>query len=75
VAGLQSHTPVEIRGRVMSIYTIISQVVSAMAGVLSGWLAQEDGASMSLFVIGVLFIAFTSILMLKGVHLKRLVKL
>lgn len=75
VAGLQSHTPVEIRGRVMSIYTIISQVVSAMAGVLSGWLAQEDGASMSLFVIGVLFIAFTSILMLKGVHLKRLIKL
>ena len=71
VAGLQHHTQVDIRGRVMSIYTIISQVVSAMAGILSGWLAQQGGAPMSLYVIGTMFVVLTLVLAWKGDHLKQ----
>ena len=69
VAGLQHFTPVFIRGRVMSIYTIISQVVSAMAGVLAGAIAQGLNVPSSLFVIGLLFVVATVILMVKGKHL------
>ena len=69
VAGLQHFTPVFIRGRVMSIYTIISQVVSAMAGVLAGAIAQGLNVPSSLFIIGALFVVATAILLLKGKHL------
>ena len=71
VAGLQHHTPVNIRGRVMSIYTIISQVISAMAGILSGWVAQHAGAPVSLYAIGGLFVLLAILLTWKGGHLKR----
>jgi MFS family permease len=69
VGGLQHVTPVAIRGRVMSIYTIISQVVSAMAGVLAGAIAQGLNVPSSLFFIGGVFICLTFILMIKGKHL------
>lgn len=70
VAGLQHFTPVAIRGRVMSIYTIISQVVSAAAGVLAGAIAQGVSVPFSLYVIGGLFVVLTLWLTLKGRHLK-----
>jgi MFS family permease len=70
VAGLQHFTPEAVRGRVMSIYTIISQVVSAMAGVLAGAIAQGVSVPMSLYVIGGLFILATTWLAVKGTHLK-----
>ena len=70
VAGLQHFTPEAIRGRVMSIYTIISQVVSAMAGVLAGAIAQGVSVPVSLYVIGSLFVVLTLLLALKGHHLK-----
>lgn len=69
VAGLQQFTPVEIRGRVMSIYTIISQVVSAMSGVLAGAIAQGFNVPLSLYIIGGVFILATAWLALKGRHL------
>ena len=71
VAGLQHFTPVAIRGRVMSIYTIISQVVSAMAGVLAGALAQGVSVSFSLYVISALLISLTVLLAIKGQYLKQ----
>jgi MFS family permease len=70
VASLQHYTPVEIRGRVMSIYTIISQVISAMAGVLAGAVAQGISVPVSLYMIGALFIVLTVILTIKGDSLK-----
>jgi MFS family permease len=70
VAGLQHYTPVEIRGRVMSIYTIISQVISAMAGVLAGAVAQGISVPVSLYMIGALFVVLTVILTIKGDSLK-----
>lgn len=69
VAGLQQFTPVAIRGRVMSIYTIISQVVSAMSGVLAGAMAQGLSVPMSLYVVGCVFILSTLWLGFKGRHL------
>lgn len=74
VAGLQHFTPVEVRGRVMSIYTIISQVVSAMAGVLAGAVAQGVGVSFSLYVIGGLIAGFTILLAFRGHNLKQFIK-
>ncbi|MEH6347611.1 MAG: MFS transporter [Bermanella sp.] len=71
VAGLQQFTPMAIRGRVMSIYTIISQVVSAMAGVLAGALAQGVSVPFSLYVISILFIFLTLLLSIKGKYLKQ----
>jgi len=70
VAGLQHYTPVEIRGRVMSIYTIISQVISAMTGVLAGAVAQGISVPASLYMIGALFVVFTIILAIKGHSLR-----
>ena len=71
VASLQHFTPISIRGRVMSIYTIISQVVSAMAGVLAGALAQGVSVPFSLYVISALFIGLTFLLSIKGQYLKQ----
>ena len=71
VAGLQHNTPIEIRGRVMSIYTIISQVIPAMAGVLAGALAQSGSVPFSLYVIAILFVALTLLLSIKGHYLKQ----
>ncbi len=43
VAGLQQHAPDHIRGRVMSIYTITSQVIPAFSGLIAGILSQYLG--------------------------------
>lgn len=70
VAGLQHFTPVSIRGRVMSIYTIISQVISAMSGVLAGAMVQGINIAFSMYVIAAIFIILTGVLFLKGQSLK-----
>ncbi len=70
VASLQTFTPEHIRGRVMSIYTIISQVVSASAGLLAGAIAQEVNVPTGLYVIALIFLVLTIWLALKGGALK-----
>ena len=74
MAGLQHYTPSSIRGRVMSIYTIISQVVSAMAGVVAGAIAQGINVPTSLYVIASLFLLLSIWLGLKGRALKSFVR-
>ncbi len=54
VAGLQSHTDAQKRGRVMSFYTICSQVGPALAGLSSGLLADALGVTAGLFGVGLL---------------------
>jgi len=66
VAGLQHNTPQAIRGRVMSMYTIISQVISAMAGVLAGTIADIFSPSVSLYLVGVIFVVASLVLALKA---------
>jgi len=70
MAGLQHHTPSHIRGRVMSIYTIISQVIAAMAGLLAGAIAQGISVPVSLYVIAILFLLLTLWLGIKANSLK-----
>lgn len=52
VAGIQAEAPPALRGRVLSMYTIISQVVPAASGVLAGALVQAYGVSVALWVCG-----------------------
>lgn len=52
VGGLQQHAPQAARGRVMAMYTIVSQVVPAASGLLAGLLAQRLGAAAAALVCG-----------------------
>jgi MFS family permease len=48
VAGLQHYSPDEHRGRIMSFYTIVGQVVPAASGVGAGLLAQAYNSQIAL---------------------------
>lgn len=52
VAGIQAHAAEAVRGRVVSMYTIISQVVPAAAGVAAGALVQAFGVGVALVACG-----------------------
>jgi MFS family permease len=52
VAGIQAQAPEALRGRVVSMYTIISQVVPAASGVIAGALVQGLGVGVALLVCG-----------------------
>jgi MFS family permease len=74
VAALQAFTPEHIRGRVMSIYTVISQVVSATAGVFAGAIAQGISVPSGLYVVALLLLVLTLCLAFKATHLKLFMK-
>jgi MFS family permease len=50
VAGLQHYSPDEHRGRIMSFYTIVGQVIPAASGVGAGLLAQAYNSQIALQV-------------------------
>jgi MFS family permease len=50
VAGLQQHAPDHIRGRVMSVYTITSQVIPAFSGLTAGILSQYLGVMQAMHI-------------------------
>ena len=52
VAGIQGQAPPELRGRVMALYSIISQVVPAASGVLAGAMVRANGLLPSLWMAG-----------------------
>jgi MFS family permease len=52
VAGIQANAAEVVRGRVVSMYTIISQVVPAAAGVAAGALVQAFGVGVALVACG-----------------------
>lgn len=52
VAGLQAETPGHVRGRVMSMYTIASQIVPAASGVAAGALSEALGLVGALTLCG-----------------------
>jgi MFS family permease len=52
VAGIQANAADAVRGRVVSMYTIISQVVPAASGVAAGALVQAFGVRVALLVCG-----------------------
>lgn len=52
VAGIQANAPEALRGRIVSMYTIVSQVVPAASGVAAGALVQGFGVAAALGVCG-----------------------
>jgi MFS family permease len=57
VAGIQAQAADATRGRVVSMYTIISQVVPAASGVAAGALTQAFGVGVALQVCGAVLVA------------------
>jgi MFS family permease len=53
VSGIQAQAPVAMRGRVMSMYSITSQVVPALSGVAAGALVNTVGVTTAIAVSGV----------------------
>ena len=52
VAGIQSQAPSLLRGRVLAMYTVVSQVVPAASGPLAGVLVHRLGASPAIIAAG-----------------------
>lgn len=56
VAGLQANAPDAFRGRIMSIYSMISQVIPAISGIITGAVAQWFTPLQALVTIGVIIV-------------------
>jgi len=61
IAGIQGQAPEAMRGRIMSIYSIISQVIPAASGVAAGALVRTTGVTSAIFMVG-LGLAFLALL-------------
>ena len=57
VAGLQHYSGDEHRGRIMSFYTIIGQVIPAISGIIAGILAQVLSPNMAMVIISAVIVA------------------
>lgn len=73
VAGLQSFSASQYRGRIMSFYSIISQVIPALSGITVGLIAQITSPETSLQIIaGIIIIAtFACSVQLKSIRQLR----
>lgn len=60
VAGIQAQAPDALRGRIGSLYTIVSQVVPAASGVAAGALVQAFGVGTALLACGALLVTATA---------------
>ena len=52
IAGIQGQAPEAMRGRIMGIYSIISQVIPAASGVAAGVLARSVSVTTAIFMAG-----------------------
>jgi MFS family permease len=52
IAGIQGQAPEAMRGRIMGIYSIISQVVPAASGVAAGALVRSTGVTSAILMAG-----------------------
>ncbi len=71
VAGIQGQAPEAMRGRVMAIYSIISQVVPAASGVASGALVRAWGVTHSITLAGIALAAVATVASLRMARLRR----
>jgi hypothetical protein len=53
IAGIQGQAPEALRGRILGIYSIISQVVPAASGVAAGALVRSTGTTQAIAIAGV----------------------
>ena len=61
VSGIQARAPVALRGRVMSMYSITSQVVPALSGVAAGALVNAVGVTSAIQVSGLLLASIVAL--------------
>lgn len=52
VAGIQARTPDALRGRILAMYSMISQVIPASSGILAGGLLKATGTQAAIAVAG-----------------------
>lgn len=52
IAGIQGQAPEALRGRILSIYSIISQVIPAASGVAAGALVRATGVTRAIWMAG-----------------------
>jgi MFS family permease len=61
IAGIQGHAPEATRGRIMGIYSIISQVVPAASGIAAGALVRSNGVTNAILLCGLGLAAIASL--------------
>lgn len=71
VSGIQAQAPVALRGRVMSMYSITSQVVPALSGVAAGALLQQVGVRPAVAAAGLLLAGVGAVAALAMPALRR----
>ena len=69
VSGIQAHAPVAMRGRIMSMYSITSQVVPALSGVAAGALVNGVGVTAAIAISG---LTLAGIVALSALRMPRL---
>ncbi len=70
VAGLQTEAASEVRGRVMGMYTMTSQIIPAASGFFAGALSEYLGVADALLICGLL-IALTSLIATNRLRIVR----
>ena len=61
VSGIQSHAPDALRGRVMAMYSITSQVLPALSGVVAGVLVNRLGVTTAIAMAGLMLAVIAGI--------------
>jgi MFS family permease len=61
VSGIQAQAPIALRGRVMSMYSITSQVVPALSGVAAGALVNAVGVTQAIATSGLVLAAIVAL--------------
>jgi MFS family permease len=67
--AMQSATPIEMRGRVLSIWILITFGLAPFGNLCAGWIAQNIGAGWTLAIAG--GICAVVALILSGIQLQR----
>ena len=72
IAGIQGQAPPALRGRIMAIYSIISQVVPAASGVAAGALVRATGVTSAIASAGLALAAAALLAALAMPQLRRM---
>ena len=72
IAGIQGQAPDALRGRIMGIYSIISQVVPAASGVAAGALVRGTGVTTAIAMAGVGLAGIALLAMMAMPQLRRM---
>jgi MFS family permease len=71
VSGIQAQAPTAMRGRIMSMYAISSQVVPALSGVAAGVLVKAVGVTLAIQMSGLLLVTIVLLAAWKMRTLRR----